>query len=99
MEIARSVLDAIGNTPLIRLRRAIEIGQPYQVVLIDLQSPGLNGEILGQLISFDPELSNTKWLVQASIHQHEQVKRLLERGASGYILKPMKASRLLETIH
>jgi PAS domain S-box-containing protein len=88
-----------AQAALMRLRRAVEIGQPYQVVLIDLQSPALNGEILGQLISFDPELSQTKWLVQASIHQHEQVKRLLDRGASGYILKPMKASRLLETIH
>jgi PAS domain S-box-containing protein len=88
-----------AQAALMRLRRAVESGQPYQVVLIDLQSPALNGEILGQLISFDPELSQTKWLVQASIHQHEQVKRLLERGASGYILKPMKASRLLETIH
>ncbi|HIK30922.1 MAG TPA: PAS domain S-box protein [Oscillatoriales cyanobacterium M4454_W2019_049] len=84
---------------LTKLRRALDSGQPYQVVLIDLQSPALNGEILGQLISFDPDLSGTKWLVQASIHQHEQVKHLLERGASGYILKPMKASRLLETIH
>jgi PAS domain S-box-containing protein len=88
-----------AQAALLRLRRALEIGQPYQVVLIDLQSPALNGEILGRLISFDPELSHTKWLVQASIHQHEQVKRLLDWGASGYILKPMKASRLLETIH
>ncbi|MGB5900341.1 MAG: PAS domain S-box protein [Geitlerinemataceae cyanobacterium] len=88
-----------AQAALMQLRRALEVGQPYQVVLIDLQSPALNGEILGQLISFDPELSHTKWLVQAPIHQHEQVKRLMERGASGYILKPMKASRLLETIH
>ncbi|MDY6938084.1 MAG: ATP-binding protein [Cyanobacteriota bacterium] len=38
------------------------------------------------------------WIVAASIHQYQQVKLALERGASGYILKPLKSSRLLETI-
>ncbi|MBE9041592.1 PAS domain S-box protein, partial [Oscillatoriales cyanobacterium LEGE 11467] len=80
------------------LRKAVKNRRPYHLVTIDLQNPKLQGEMLGQFISFDPELSQTKWIVQASIRQHEQVKRLLEEGASGYVLKPMKASRLLETI-
>ncbi|MDY6937307.1 MAG: PAS domain S-box protein [Cyanobacteriota bacterium] len=80
------------------LRNAKQAKRPYDLVTIDLQNPQLQGEMLGQFISFDPELSDTKWLVQASIRQHEQVKRLLDDGASGYVLKPIKASRLLETI-
>ncbi len=80
------------------LRRAAEVAKPYELVLIDLQNPALNGELLGQMISFDPDLSVSKWIVQVSIQQHEKVKRSIEQGSSGYILKPIKASRLLETL-
>ena len=87
-----------AQSAIAALRRAVQARQPYHLVTIDLQNPKLQGEMLGQLISFDPDLSDTQWIVQASIRQHGQVKRLLEEGAAGYVLKPMKASRLLETI-
>jgi PAS domain S-box-containing protein len=87
-----------AQVALSTLRRAADSGKPYELVLIDLQNPALNGELLGQLISFDPDLASSKWIVQVSIHQHEKVKRLIEQGAAGYILKPIKASRLLETL-
>ena len=87
-----------AQSAIAALRRAVQAQQPYHLVTIDLQNPKLQGEMLGQLISFDPDLSDTQWIVQASIRQHGQVKRLLEEGAAGYVLKPMKASRLLETI-
>jgi PAS domain S-box-containing protein len=80
------------------LRHAVSLGQPYQLVLIDLQNPATNGEMLAQLIHFDPALSQTQEIVMVSIQQHEQVQHLLQQGIAGYVLKPMKASRLLEAV-
>ncbi|MEB3828145.1 PAS domain S-box protein [Phormidium sp. CCY1219] len=80
------------------LRNAAECGTPYHFALIDLVNPELQGEILVQLIRFDPSLSATKWIVMVSIQQHEKLKRLLEQGATGYLLKPLKVSRLYESL-
>ena len=83
---------------MVALRTAFYENQPYHLVLIDLQNSETNGEMLGQFIRFDPLLVETRWIVMVSIHQHQQVKRLLQQGASGYLLKPIKASRLLEML-
>ncbi|MFW6357718.1 MAG: PAS domain S-box protein [Chroococcales cyanobacterium] len=80
------------------LRQAVQQGNPYDIALIDLQNRALQGEHLTQLIRFDPSLKKTRWIVMVSIHQHEQVKRLSQQGARGYLLKPIKASRLLEVL-
>lgn len=80
------------------LRQAVAADHPYNVVLIDLQNPELYGEMLGKMISFDPVLRQTKWIVMVSVHQHQKVERLLSQGASSYLLKPIKALRLLEVI-
>ena len=80
------------------LRQAVADDHPYNVVLIDLQNPELYGEMLGKMISFDPVLRQTKWIVMVSVHQHQKVERLLSQGASSYLLKPIKALRLLEVI-
>ncbi|MFW6357966.1 MAG: response regulator [Chroococcales cyanobacterium] len=71
---------------------------PYTVVLINLQSPTLKGDLLGQLISFDPILSSTKWVVTVSLQQHNQVKALLSQGACDYLLHPLKPSRLFDCL-
>ncbi|MCT7991281.1 PAS domain S-box protein [Laspinema olomoucense] len=80
------------------LHNAYAQGNPYSLVLIDLQNPQSDGETLAQNLISNPCFSNLKWLVMVSIHQHELVKRLLKKGAAGYLLKPIKASRLLERL-
>ena len=80
------------------LRQAALDSKPYDVALVDLQSPQVNGETLGQLIKYDPVLRNVKWIVMVSIRQHEEVKNLLWQGASDYLLKPIRASQLLDCL-
>ncbi len=80
------------------LRKAALDSKPYDVALVDLQSPQINGETLGQLIRYDPVLKNVKWIVMVSIRQHKEVKNLLWQGASDYLLKPIRASQLLDCL-
>ncbi|MCT7985586.1 PAS domain S-box protein [Laspinema sp. A4] len=92
--------EAVANSSeaIAALQTADTQGNPYSLVLIDLQNAQTDGETLAQTLISDPQFSPLKWLVMVSIHQHELVKRLLKKGAAGYLLKPIKASRLLERL-
>lgn len=92
-EEAHSPFDAIA-----KLQIASESQHPYDLALIDLQNASFNGEVIGEWIHTNPAFQGTKWGVMASIQQHEKVQHLLEKGASGYVLKPLKASRLYECL-
>ncbi len=86
------------STALLALRRAVEAGRPFDLVLIDLQRLEAQGEMLGRTIGLDPAFKQTGWSVMASVQQHQQVKRAIEHGASSSFLKPIKTARLLETL-
>lgn len=90
--------EAVANSSeaMATLQNADAEGNPYSLVLIDLQNAQSEGETLAKTLIYDPNFSSLKWIVMVSIHQHELVKRLLKKGAAGYLLKPIKASRLLE---
>jgi PAS domain S-box-containing protein len=83
---------------LLALRRAVEAGQPFDLVLVDLQRLEAQGEMLGRMIGLDPAFKHTRWSVIASVQQHQQVKRAIEHGASSSFLKPIKTTRLLEML-
>ncbi|MBW4678955.1 MAG: PAS domain S-box protein [Microcoleus vaginatus WJT46-NPBG5] len=87
-----------GTAALTILRQAVASGQPYDVALISLDILGRNGEVFGQLIRFDPALVKTKWISIASMHQREQAIRLLDLGFCCYLIKPIKASKLLNCL-
>ncbi len=90
--------EAVENSTqaIAALEDALAQGNPYSLALIDLQNAQQDGEILAQRLISNRAFLHTKWIVMVSIHQHELVKRLLQQGAAGYLLKPIKASRLLE---
>ncbi len=92
--------EAVANSSeaIAALHHAYAQGNPYSLVLIDLQNAQSDGETLAKALIFDPSFSNLKWVVMVSIHQHELVKHFLKKGAAGYLLKPIKASRLLERL-
>ncbi|HEY9838306.1 MAG TPA: response regulator, partial [Vampirovibrionales bacterium] len=92
--------EAVANSSeaIATLQKAQTQGNPYSLVLIDLQNAQPDGENLAKTLVSNPQFSHLKWVVMVSIHQHELVKRLLKKGAAGYLLKPIKASRLLERL-
>ncbi|MCT7962152.1 PAS domain S-box protein [Laspinema sp. D1] len=92
--------EAVGNSSeaIAALHNASTQGNPYSLVLIDLQNAQSDGETLAKTLISEPSFSQLKWVIMVSIHQHELVKRLLKKGAAGYLLKPIKASRLLESL-
>jgi len=87
-----------GLSALAMLRSAIEQNDPFKIVLLDLQMPGMDGEETARLIKSDPALKDTKIIILTSMGQRGDAARLLAVGCSGYLLKPVKMQMLYEAL-
>ncbi|MGC1198537.1 MAG: CHASE2 domain-containing protein [Geitlerinemataceae cyanobacterium] len=79
----------------VKIRQHFQAGKPYHFVTIDLQDPLLQGEMLGQFLKLDPDLSNTQWIAMISPNRQDLIPKLSRWGAAGYVLKPIDPDRLL----
>ena len=80
------------------LRSSAAQGHGYDVALIDLQLPAPQGAILIPMIRSDPELAQTKLIVMTSNDQLDGVQELEVMDISGYLVKPVRASRLFDNL-
>jgi CheY-like chemotaxis protein/HPt (histidine-containing phosphotransfer) domain-containing protein len=71
---------------------------PYDLVVIDMQMPGMNGLELNQWIREHPGCSVTKTILLPSVAQARERFREQDLGISGYAIKPVRKSELFEAI-
>jgi PAS domain S-box-containing protein len=76
------------------LLEAIASGQPYDIAILDMQMPDIDGESLGTQIMADERLKHTKLVMMTSLQQRGEIARMQELGFSAYLVKPVKRSRL-----
>jgi PAS domain S-box-containing protein len=89
---------ATGTKALEFLRNAHREGDPFRVVLLDMQMPGMDGEQTARLIKSDPAAKEAKIIILTSIGQRGDAARLQALGCSGYLLKPVKQQMLYEAL-
>src|SRR5438105_14122083 len=87
-----------GAEALLELGEAAEQGRPYQVGLLDMQMPEMDGAELGARIKADEQLRETKLLLLTSMGKWSGEERLKELGFAGCLYKPLKQSHLLDAI-
>lgn len=80
------------------LRSNLAKGNPYDVAILDLQLPDNQGALIVPLIRCDPTLADTKLLVLTTNQQLELVKELESMDISGYLIKPVRSSRLFNSL-
>lgn len=110
-ETNRRVLDALlglwgfsrqqaedGKAALSLLISAAEIGQPFDVVLIDMQMPGMDGETLGKEIKSNPAINDTRMVMLTSMGKRGDCARLDAIGFSAYLHKPVRKDQLKECL-
>lgn len=68
------------------------------VVLMDIQMPGLDGIAATQLITEDPDLAGTTVLVLTTFAEDATVVEALRAGAAGYVLKDIEPEALRQAI-
>lgn len=85
-----------GAKGLETLRNAHRAGDPYHVVLMDMQMPGMDGEQTARAIQSDPAVKDVKIIILTSMGHRGDAARMEALGCSGYLLKPVKQQLLFE---
>jgi PAS domain S-box-containing protein len=80
------------------LRSSVAQGNPYDVAILDLQLPKPQGALLVPMIRCDPTLAQTKLIVMTTSDRLDTVQELEGMDISGYLIKPVRASRLLDCL-
>ncbi|WP_448562093.1 response regulator [Trichothermofontia sp.] len=80
------------------LRQAHQQGEPYDVAIVELQLPWMDGEALIRTITADPDLAITRLVLMTSVSEQEHAERLLQAGLASYLIKPLRATRLLDAL-
>jgi DNA-binding LytR/AlgR family response regulator len=77
------------------LHRAMDAGQPVDAVFLDIRMPGLDGLDLARVLS---RFAQPPRIVFVTAHQEPAVEAF-ELKALDYLLKPVRAERLAESVH
>ena len=87
-----------GEDAIVALIDAANKQEPFEIVLLDMQMPGKDGEQTAKEILDDPHLSGVKIIVLTSMGQRGDAGRLKAMGCSAYLLKPIKQVQLFNAL-
>jgi PAS domain S-box-containing protein len=87
-----------GPAALEALEAAEREGEPFALILLDSDMPGMDGFALAGLIQQRPELAGARVMMLSSAGRPGDVARCRELGVARYLLKPLKQSELLDAI-
>ena len=83
-----------GESALECLQSAISTSDPFKLVIVDMQMPGMDGEELGRAIREIPSLRELPLVMMSSVGQRGDAARLKANGFAAYLPKPVKQAEL-----
>ena len=89
---------ASGPEALAHMRRGVQRGQPYSLVLTDVHMPEMDGFELVQRIHDSPELTKAVVLMLTSGDRGDDIARCRKLGISAYLTKPVRRAELRAAI-
>ena len=94
-----NVVEVVGGREALEVLRAEKAkSNPFDLVLLDMQMPELDGEDTLRLIKEDPEIQDTVVVILTSMGYRGDAARLQELGCAGYLVKPVKMKQLYEAL-
>jgi two-component system sensor histidine kinase/response regulator len=89
---------ASGAEALLLLRAAVREGKPYDIALLDMQMPDMDGLALAAAIKEDPAIASTRLIMLTSLGHIMTPDAMEAKGISTYLVKPVKQSRLFDCL-
>ena len=80
------------------LDQAVDEGDPFHMVLIDMQMPDIDGETLGRVIKANPRLGDIHMVMLTSIGALGETRRFEEAGFAAYATKPIRHQELKDLL-
>ena len=85
--------DALG-----KLGKAVAEGDPFDIAILDMQMPEMDGETLGRNIKANPDLKDIILVMLTSMSQRGDARRTKEIGFAAYLTKPVKQSQVYDCL-
>jgi CheY-like chemotaxis protein/HPt (histidine-containing phosphotransfer) domain-containing protein len=87
-----------GAAALDALQQAAGSGQPFQLVLLDLMMPVMDGFELAARIRQNPDFGQPKMIMLSSAGHRDAAERCRQLDVEQYLLKPIVHSELLDAV-
>jgi len=94
----RSSAAATGAEALELLRRGTAGSDPYNLVILDLQMPEMDGLTLAHTIRADPLIQKTRLVMLTSLGLRLDAEAWRGAGIDAFLVKPVKEARLLDCL-
>ncbi|MDO6445632.1 transporter substrate-binding domain-containing protein [Colwellia sp. 1_MG-2023] len=95
---AKSTAVDSGKNALITLNEAADQGSPFQIAILDMQMPEMDGVQLGKVIKSKKNLADTRLVMLTSQGLRGDSDLLKAVGFNGYLNKPIDESILYKTL-
>jgi CheY-like chemotaxis protein len=89
---------ASGQLALEMLRTAVRQDRPYDLALLDMQMPGMDGLELARTIKADAALATLPLVMLTSITQRGHEELVQRAGIAAYLTKPVRQSHLFDCL-
>jgi two-component system sensor histidine kinase/response regulator len=87
-----------GPKALEMLRAAAQRGESYDLAILDLHMPGMDGIELAHIIKEDPSIASTKLILLTSMGLRGEAEQARRVGFAAYLTKPVRQSKLYDAI-
>ncbi|HWZ45352.1 MAG TPA: response regulator [Candidatus Saccharimonadales bacterium] len=87
-----------GQAALGLLREAAAAGDHFNLALLDMDMPEMDGLALAKAIQNDPAIAPTKLIILTSLGKQLNAEALQVAGIGACLVKPVQQSRLLDSI-
>ncbi|TDI55737.1 MAG: response regulator [Alphaproteobacteria bacterium] len=87
-----------GREGIAVLNHAAQSGRPVDLVILDYHMPGMDGAEVADLIRADAAIDKIQIIMLTSVEDDRNSRRLRNLVIQGHLVKPARASLLLETI-
>jgi signal transduction histidine kinase/DNA-binding response OmpR family regulator len=89
---------ASASRAFLELQEARAAGAPFDMALIDHWMPEMTGFELAAQIKANPALASTVLVLMTSVNHRRRADKIREAGFSGYLLKPIHQSHLMDVL-
>jgi CheY-like chemotaxis protein len=87
-----------GEQALDMLRTAVRRGEPYDLIILDMHMPVMDGLTLARIIKADPTLAQHPLVMLTSVAQRGHRQLAQEAGICAYLTKPVRQSQLFDCL-
>ena len=84
-----------GFMALQKLYLAKDANDPFQIAIIDMQMPGMDGATLARAVRNDEKLEETRLVLCASLGQRGDAKQMQKIGFDAYLVKPVRHGEII----